>query len=145
MKTGFGKNYQSSNFTYIQILVCGHSLIHRYIHTVHLCAARSLLNITHTLPVQPPCGQFGVQYVAQGHFGARDGGYWDRTAGLLVSGQPAVPPEPQPKVELFRHNLGLWCNWIKIITRPWRFLCFPFKLKHYMSLYRRLRFSSLQL
>ena len=33
-------------------------------------------------------GQFGVQYLAQEHFGIRDGEDWDRTAGILVRGRP---------------------------------------------------------
>ncbi len=34
-------------------------------------------------------------YLAQGHFDMRTGGARDQTADLLISGQPALPPEPQ--------------------------------------------------
>ena len=40
--------------------------------------------------------QFGVQYLAQGHFDMWTGGAGGRTADLLITGRHALPPELQP-------------------------------------------------
>ncbi len=49
--------------------------------------------------------QFGVQQLAQGHFDMRTG---DRTADLPISGQTALPPEPQqPRITLL--STSIWC------------------------------------
>ena len=40
-------------------------------------------------------GQFGVQCLAQGHWGRQSKGAWDQTTNPLVSGRPPVPHEYQ--------------------------------------------------
>ena len=54
---------------------------------------------THTLTHQwcSQRQQFGVQYLAQGHFDMWTRGDGDRTPNLLISGRPARPPAPQYK------------------------------------------------
>lgn len=46
-------------------------------------------------PIQTLTEQFGVQYVAQGHFDMQTEGARDRTTDLLISVGSALPPEPQ--------------------------------------------------
>ena len=38
-------------------------------------------------------GQFGVQCLAQGHFGTHNGEAWDRTTDLVINARPALPPQ----------------------------------------------------
>ena len=61
-----------------------------FLDTVQFCHSHFQTHI-HTV-------QGGVQYLAQGHFGMRTGGAGDQTTDLLVSGQTALPPKPQPNV-----------------------------------------------
>ena len=46
--------------------------------------------------------QFGVQYLAQGHFHALLGGAGIRTSDLQITGRPAVPPELQPLKQILQ-------------------------------------------
>ena len=109
-----------------------HPPIHTHIHTVHLCAALSLIHLIHTLPAQLSEVQFGVQYLAQGHFGTQNGGHRDWTAKFLVRGQPAVTPEPQLPLSCLLQvtylslaslplSPPLHCSWCSLasVTRWW--------------------------
>ena len=65
--------------------------IHPFTHNHTECIyVHSALSPSHYITL---CN-LGVQYLAQGHLGTRNGGEWDQTISL-VSGWPALPPEPQ--------------------------------------------------
>ena len=56
--------------------------IHTHIHTVHMYVLLSLPYINHALRFKP---QLGVEYLAHGHFGMRNGGNGDQTANFVIS------------------------------------------------------------
>ena len=68
-----------------------------------------------------PSERCGVQHLAQGHFRMQDGGTRDQTTSLLVSGQPAQPPRPQPPPTIMTERLNhiLYSNkmnWLSLLS-----------------------------